>query len=112
MKMTPLQNAILVFAVVGLTACSSVNNDGLTENNIQTNAAVYSCNGKPLSVLFHAEQAQVTWEGKEYLLNHIVSASGSSYLADDASFWVHQKEAKLILEDMDVIQCDLVRIDA
>ena len=118
-KKIALQNTLVIFSFLGLVACSSVNTTNVSdddmyeaENTIQTNSAVYNCNGKPLAILFHADQAQLSWQKKEYQLTQAVSASGASYLGEGVSFWIHSDEAQLELRSMKKFQCQLVRIES
>ncbi|WP_417529147.1 MliC family protein [Marinomonas shanghaiensis] len=118
-KKTVLPNALVVISFFGLVACSSVgrnidSDDEIyeAENTIQTNSAVYNCNGKPLAILFHADQAQLSWQKKEYQLTQAVSASGASYLGEGVSFWIHSDEGMLELRDMKKLQCQLVRVES
>jgi membrane-bound inhibitor of C-type lysozyme len=118
-KIMLLRNALIGSSILGLVACTSVNNENIVEDEVyeiedvvQTNSAVYSCNQKPLNVYFHAEQAKVIWEKQSYILNHAVSASGSFYLGEELSFWIHGEKAELKMNEMKDIQCRLVRIDS
>ena len=118
-KKIALHNTLVIFSFWGLVACSSVNttNDSdddmyEAENTIQTNSAVYNCNEKPLAILFHADQAQLSWQKKEYKLTQAVSASGASYLGEGVSFWIHGDEAQFELRSMKKFQCQLVRIES
>lgn len=101
-----------------VVACSSVNNDTSMEEKyeiedvVQTNAAVYSCDDKPLNIYFHGEQAELMWENKTHLLNHAVSALGSVYLGESLSFMIQDGKAKLSLQGLKEIQCRLVRVDS
>lgn len=101
-----------------VVACSSVNNDTSMEEKyeiedvVQTNAAVYSCDDKPLNVYFHGEQAELLWENKTHLLNHAVSASGSSFLGESVSFFIQNEKAMLNTNNTKEIQCRLLRIDS
>ena len=121
-----LRSALIASSILGLAACSSVKNDPLIEDEtyeikneayeikdvVQTNAATYSCDSKPLDIYFHAEQAKIVWEKENYLLNHTISSTGVFYLGEGISFWINENKAKLKINDMQDTQCDLVRIDS
>ena len=113
------QSVLVGFSVLGLAACSSVDKDRTAyddtyeiENIEQTNAAVYVCNGIPLNIYFHAEQAQLSWKEKTYRLTHAVSASGAFYLGEGVSFWIHDDSAELEFNDMEKDHCRLVRVES
>lgn len=114
-----LKKLLIISSVVAITACTSANKDNFFDEEdyeindvVQTNSAVYSCDNKPLGIFFHAEQAQITWKDKTYKLNHAVSASGSFYLGEGVSFWIHKDTAELELNGMDKMSCSLVRVDS
>jgi len=114
-----LKKWLIISSIVGITACTSANKDNFFDEEnyeiddvVQTNSAVYSCDSKPLGIFFHAEQAQISWKDKTYKLNHAVSASGAFYLGEGISFWIHDNEAELQLNDTDKISCRLVRVDS
>jgi len=106
------------FYVLGLAACSSVNKDVISDDGMyeeyveQTNSAVYLCDDTTLNIYFHAEQARLSWQGKTYSLTHAVSASGTFYLGEELSFWIHGDKAELELNNMDKNHCRLLRVDS
>ncbi|RBP78056.1 MliC family protein [Marinomonas rhizomae] len=112
-----LQSVLIGTSLLCLTACSSINKE-LTSDDLayeiedidQTNSADYLCENTPLNIFFHAEQAQLSWKDKTYLLTQAISASGAYYLGEGLSFWIQDTEAELEFNDMKVIHCSLVRI--
>ncbi|MEP0071317.1 MAG: MliC family protein [Marinomonas sp.] len=114
-----LRSTLITFIALVVVACSSVNNENVIEEEVyeiedvvQTNAAVYSCNDKPLNVYFHGERAELIWENKTHLLNNAVSASGSSFLGESLSFVIQNEKAVLSTQSGKKIQCNLLRIDS
>ena len=115
----PFKKLLIMSSIVVVTACTSANKDNFFDEEnyeisdiAQTNSAVYSCDNNPLGIFFHAEQAQITWKGETYKLNHAVSASGSFYLGEGVSFWIHEDKAELELNGMGKMSCSLVRVDS
>ena len=113
------QSVLIGFSALGLVACSSVDKDNVSsddvyemENVAQTNSAVYLCEGRPLSIYFHAEQAQLSWKEQTYQLTHAVSASGAFYLGEGVSFWIHGDDAELEFNDMGKNHCRLIRVES
>jgi len=117
-KKIVLQSALIGFSLLAVIGCSSVNTDTVSDeayemdDTIQTNLALYRCDDKPLEILFHADQAQISWREKNYLLTHAISASGEFYLGEGLSFWIRGNEAQLELNDMKQIQCQLLRVES
>lgn len=114
-----LQSVLLGSCLFGLAACSSVNKNVSSDEDTyevedvaQTNEADYLCNNTPLNIFFHAEQAQLSWKEKKYVLTHAISASGAFYLGEGLSFWIHGDEAELEFNDMKKIHCRLVRVES
>ena len=112
-----LQSVLLGTSLFWLTACGSINKDEVSEAEPseveeidQTNSADYLCNNAPLNIFFHADQAQLTWQEKDYLLTHAISASGSFYLGERLSFWIHGDEAELEFNNQEKFHCLLVRV--
>ena len=112
-----LQSVLIGTSLLGLAACSSVNRDVSSDEGAyevedidQTNSADYFCNNSPLNIFFHAEQAQLSWKEKNYVLTHAISASGSFYLGEGLSFWIHGDDAELEFNDMEKTHCRLVRV--
>lgn len=115
---TFVHRVLIGLSVFGLAACSSVHKDTThlnesdeMEDISQTNSAEYLCNNTLLTVLFHAENAQVSWKDKNYHLTHAISASGAFYLGEGLSFWIHGDEAE-IEQGVVKTQCHLVRVDS
>ncbi|UTW00675.1 MliC family protein [Marinomonas rhizomae] len=112
-----LQGVLVGTFLVGLTACSSMN-EGVAptdsaneiEDIDQTNSADYICENSPLNIFFHAEQAKLTWQDQSYVLTHAISASGAFYLGEGLSFWIHGAEAELEFNGADKSHCRLVRV--
>lgn len=103
--------------MLGLTACSTTDTSTsqakeLTQEESQTDVVDYTCAGEPLTVLFHGEEAQITWKDKSYILTQAVSASGAHYLGEHISFWIKGKEAGLEVNDLEKVQCKVVRIES
>ncbi|NLQ16842.1 lysozyme inhibitor [Marinomonas sp. M1K-6] len=114
-----LQAVVVGVSLFGLMACSTLDDtlainekEYQVEEVIQTNSALYRCDGKPLAILFHAEQAQARWQEKSYQLTHAVSASGAFYLGEGLSFWIKGNEAELELHNMKKFLCHLVRVES
>ncbi|NLV00484.1 hypothetical protein B6N13_20670 [Marinomonas sp. UCMA 3892] len=114
-----LQSVLLGSSLFGLAACSSVNKSvALDEDTYeiedvaQTNEADYLCNNMPLNIFFHAEQAQLSWKEKTYVLTHAISASGAFYLGEGLSFWIHGDEAELEFNGVEKNYCRLVRVES
>ncbi|WP_421849909.1 MliC family protein [Marinomonas sp.] len=118
-----LKSVLLGSCLFGLAACSSVNKsvfldedvyetEDETEDVAQTNEADYLCNNLPLNIFFHAEQAQLSWKEKNYVLTHAISASGAFYLGEGLSFWIHGDEAELEFNGVEKNHCRLVRIES
>lgn len=119
MKKIVLKKLLIASSVLGLTACSLTDKNHVLDeeqydidNVVQTNSAIYSCDSNLLSIFFHAEQAQITWKGTTYQLHHAISASGSFYLGEVLSFWIHEGKAELELNNMGKFLCYLVRVDS
>ncbi|ETI62209.1 MliC family protein [Marinomonas profundimaris] len=114
-----LRNVFSGFAVLSLVACSSVNQDAALDDKVyevdnveQTNSAVYRCDNTPVNIYFHAEQAQLSWHDKTYVLTHAVSASGVFYLGEELSFWIHGDDAELEFNGMEKSHCHLLRVES
>lgn len=117
-KKSRLQNIFVCASLLTLTACSSITKDTSSINDAddmgdisQTNSASYLCNSSPLHVFFHAEDAKLTWNDKEYILTHAISASGSFYLGEGLSFWIHGETAELEVGAM-AAKCRLVKVES
>ncbi|MGO2355569.1 MAG: MliC family protein [Marinomonas foliarum] len=117
-KKSRLQKIFVCASLLSLTACSSITKDSSSTNEVdemgdisQTNSATYLCNASPLHVFFHAEDAQLTWNDKEYMLTQAVSASGSFYLGEGLSFWIHGETAELEVGTM-ATKCRLVKVES
>ncbi|MFT2097895.1 MliC family protein [Marinomonas sp. 2405UD66-6] len=114
-----LRSTLITFMALAVVACSSVNNEKVIEEEVyeiedvvQTNAAVYSCDDKLLNVYFHGDQAELTWKNETHLLNHAVSASGSSFLGESLSFVIQSEKAVLSTKSAKEIQCLLLHVDS
>ncbi|QUX95194.1 hypothetical protein C0J08_07060 [Marinomonas sp. CT5] len=114
-----LQIVFVGIAFFGVTACSSIHKDTALDDGSyeledidQTNSADYLCDNAPLNIFFHADQAKMSWKDKSYLLTHAVSASGSFYLGEGLSFWIHGDEAELEFNTQEKAHCHLVRIES
>ncbi|MEP3350917.1 MAG: MliC family protein [Marinomonas sp.] len=114
-----LRSTLITSMALVVVACSSVNNEKVIEEEVyeiedvvQTNVAVYFCDDKLLNVYFHGEQAKLIWENKTHLLNHAVSASGSSFLGESLSFVIQNEKAVLSTKSAKEIQCRLLQVDS
>tara|TARA_R110001606_G_scaffold22991_4_gene77804 strand:+ start:359 stop:739 length:381 start_codon:yes stop_codon:yes gene_type:complete len=114
-----LQSVLLGSSLFGLAACSSVNKNVAPDEDTyeiedvaQTNEADYLCNNMPLNIFFHAEQAQLSWKEKTYVLTHAISASGAFYLGEGLSFWIHGDEAELEFNGVEKNHCRLVHVES
>ncbi|PYF83537.1 MULTISPECIES: MliC family protein [Marinomonas] len=117
-KTSRLQKFLVCASLLALTACSSVTKETSLDSDVddmgdisQTNAATYLCNAAPLHVFFHAENAQITWNDKEYTLTRAISASGSFYLGEGLTFWIHGETAELEVGAM-AATCRLVKVES
>lgn len=114
-----LQSVLLGSSLFGLAACSSVNKNIAPDEDVyevedvaQTNEADYLCNNMPLNILFHADQAQLSWKEKTYILTRAISASGAFYLGEGLSFWIHGDDAELEFNGVEKNHCRLVRVES
>jgi membrane-bound inhibitor of C-type lysozyme len=113
-----LRSVLLGSCLFGLAACSSINESVSSDDDMyeiedvaQTNEASYLCNESiPLNIFFHADQAQLSWKEKSYVLTHAISASGAYYLGEGLSFWIYGDEAELELNNTNKAHCRLVRV--
>ncbi|AEF55600.1 MliC family protein [Marinomonas posidonica] len=117
-KFTLPNCAILGVAII-LSACSSQpsgESDQTAQSNLedigQTNVVSYRCEKQSLQAYFHGNHAEIVWQGKSHYLTQAVSATGTSYLGESISFWAHQNEAELELEDGTHLSCQLLKVES
>lgn len=103
---------------LGLTACSTtkpashVSKDDAADIDTQTNVVYYLCEGLPMDIQFHGEEAVLNWEDKEYRLTRAVSASGAYYLGEGVSFWSEKDKAAVEVNDLSQVNCQLIRVES
>lgn len=105
----------IVALSLSLIACGTVNTsskNGLEKNIHQIDVVSYLCDEQKLDVYFHAEDAQLIWQSNEYVLTRAVSASGAFYLGEGVSFWAHNDEAQLTVQERHSIPCQLLLIES
>ncbi|WP_394182488.1 MliC family protein [Marinomonas posidonica] len=111
-----LPNGAIFGAAILLSACSSQPSDQADQSNLeeveQTNMVSYRCEKQDLQAYFHGNRAEIVWQGKSHYLTHAVSASGASYLGESITFWAHQNEAELELEDGTHMSCQLLKVES
>ncbi|KZN13929.1 MliC family protein [Marinomonas sp. TW1] len=118
-KLIVLPNGAILGAAIFLSACSSQPSgefDQVVQSNLeeveQTNMVSYRCEKQTLQAYFHGNRAEVVWQDRSHYLTHAVSASGASYLGESITFWAHQNEAELELEDGTHLSCQLLKVES
>ncbi|RBO79558.1 MliC family protein [Marinomonas aquiplantarum] len=114
-----LSNGAIFGVAILLSACSSQpsgESDQAAQSNLeeveQTNIVSYRCEKQNLQAYFHGNRAEIVWQGRSHYLTHAVSASGASYLGESLTFWAHQNEAELELEDGTHMSCQLLKVES
>ncbi|SBS35129.1 Membrane-bound lysozyme inhibitor of C-type lysozyme precursor [Marinomonas spartinae] len=116
-KVLSIRNSMMVCLMLGLTACSTPQPEQASESeasqiDTQTNVVYYLCEGAPMKIQFHGEEALLNWNNKRYHLTQAISASGAYYLGEDVSFWSEKNKAAIEIDDIQEVKCQLVRVES
>jgi len=116
-KVLSIRNSMMVCLMLGLTACSTpppkqVKDNEVSQIDTQTNVVHYLCEGEPMEIQFHGEEALLNWKNKHYHLTQAISASGAHYLGEDVSFWSEKNKAAIEIDDLKEVKCQLIRVES